>query len=153
LQEMEVLHNCMREALRMCPTFIMVLRKAEQAVKMKVQGKSYVIPKNDIVVVSPTVSMRLKTTFEDPDTFDPDRFAAPREEHKQPYSYLGFGGGVHSCMGQNFAFVQVKTILSVMFREYDIKRVAEEMPEIGYDDMVVGPKGDCSVRYTKRVQA
>jgi sterol 14-demethylase len=153
LQEMEILHNCMREALRMCPTFIMVLRKAEQAVKMKVNDKSYVIPKNDIVVVSPTVSMRLKTTFEDPDTFDPDRFAAPREEHKQPYSYLGFGGGVHSCMGQNFAFVQVKTILSVMFREYDMQRVAEKMPEIGYDDMVVGPKGDCSMRYTKRVKA
>lgn len=99
---------------------------------------------------SPTVSMRLKSTFANPDAFDPDRFAEPREEHKIPYAYLGFGGGLHSCMGQNFAFVQVKTILSIMFREYDIERVAPEMPSIGYDDMVVGPKGDCRVRVTKR---
>jgi sterol 14-demethylase len=153
LQEMELLHNCMKEALRMCPIFIMVLRKAEQACKVKSLGNNFVIPKNDIVVVSPTVSMRLKSTFADPDTFDPDRFAAPREEHKQPYSYLGFGGGLHSCMGQNFAFVQVKTILSIMFREYDIQRVAENMPSVGYNDMVVGPKGDCSIRYKKRVKA
>jgi len=153
LQEMKLLHNCMREALRMCPTFIMILRKAEQAVAMKVNGKAFVIPKNDYVVVSPTVSMRLKSTFPEPDTFDPDRFAAPREEHKQPYAYLGFGGGMHSCMGQNFAFVQVKTILSVIFREYDIERVADKMPDIGYDDMVVGPKGDCSIRYKKRSEA
>ena len=94
--------------------------------------------------------MRLKSTFPNPETFDPDRFAEPREEHKIPYAYLGFGGGLHSCMGQNFAFVQVKTILSVLFREYDIERVAPEMPSIGYDDMVVGPKGDCRVYVTKR---
>jgi sterol 14-demethylase len=151
LQEMEFLHNCMREALRMCPTFIMILRRAEKDIPITVQGRKHVIPKGDFVTVSPTVSMRLKETFSAPDTFDPDRFAAPREEHKKPYSYLGFGGGLHSCMGQNFAFVQVKTILSILFREYEIERVAPEMPAIGYDDMVVGPKGDCTIRYKKRV--
>lgn len=39
--------------------------------------------------------------------FDPDRFGAGREEHKQPFAYLGFGAGMHQCMGQQFAFVQV----------------------------------------------
>jgi sterol 14-demethylase len=151
LNDMETLHNCMREALRLCPTFIMILRKAERDITINVDKETYTIPKNDFVCVSPTVSMRLKTTFPDPNTFDPDRFLAPREEHKKPYAYLGFGGGLHSCMGQNFAFVQVKTILSVLFREYEIERVSEEMPAIGYEDMVVGPKGDCRVRFKKRV--
>ena len=153
LQQMEYLHNCMREALRLCPTFIMILRRAEVDIPITVQNQNYVIPKGDFVCVSPTVSMRLKSTFPNPDDFDPDRFAAPREEHKRPYSYLGFGGGMHSCMGQNFAFLQVKTILSIMFREYNIQRVAPNMPDIGYDDMVVGPKGDCRIQYTKRAVA
>mmetsp|Transcript_13359 Transcript_13359/g.25589 ORF Transcript_13359/g.25589 Transcript_13359/m.25589 type:complete len:488 (-) Transcript_13359:113-1576(-) len=151
LQEMEFLHNCMREALRMCPTFIMILRRAEKDIPITVEGKKFVIPKGDFVTVSPTVSMRLKTTFPEPDKFDPDRFAAPREEHKKPYSYMGFGGGLHSCMGQNFAFVQVKTILSILFREYEIERIEPGMPDINYEDMVVGPKGDCRIRYKKRV--
>jgi len=150
LQNMELLHNCMRETLRMCPTFIMILRKVEREFSIQVSGKKFTIPKNDYVVVSPTVAMRQKATFPDPDTYDPDRYAAPREEHKQPYAYLGFGGGMHSCMGQNFAFLQVKTILSIMVREYEIEPVAKSMPEIGYDDMVVGPKGDCRVRFTKK---
>lgn len=153
LNNMELLHNCMRETLRMCPTFIMILRKVERDFSISVNNTQYTIPKNDYVVVSPTVSMRQKSTFADPDTFDPDRYAPPREEHKQPYAYLGFGGGVHSCMGQNFAFLQVKTILSVMLREYDIQPVAKGMPAIGYDDMVVGPKGDCRVRFTKRTKS
>lgn len=153
IQNMEYLGNCMKESLRLCPTFIMVLRRAECDIDFNLNGKDYVIPEGDYVVVSPTVASRLKSDWKDPDMFDPMRFAPPREEHKKPYSYLGFGGGVHSCMGQNFALLQVKTILSVLFREYEIERVAENMPAVGYEDMVVGPKGDCRVRYRKRAPA
>ncbi len=27
------------------------------------------------------------------------------------YSFCGFGGGTHSCMGESFAYMQIKTIL------------------------------------------
>merc|ERR1711935_157619 len=150
IQQMELLHNSMREALRMCPTFIMLLRKVMKETKVTVDGKTFTIPKDDIVVVSPTVSMRLDSTFKDANTFDPDRFAAPREEHKQPYAYLGFGGGMHSCMGQVFAFVQVKTILSVILKHYILTPESSKLPSIGYNDMVVGPRGNCNVQYEKR---
>jgi sterol 14-demethylase len=150
LQQMEVLHNCMREFLRMCPTFIMLLRKCMKDTTVSVNGTTFKIPKDDLVVVSPTVSMRLDTTFKNPDEFDPDRFAAPREEHKQPYSYLGFGGGMHSCMGQVFAFVQVKAILSVILKHYELTPESDKLPDIGYNDMVVGPRGNCNVTYRKK---
>ena len=103
-----------------------------------------------MVAVSPSVGMRLPHVFSNPDEFDPDRYGPEREEHKIPYAYLGFGGGMHSCMGQNFAFVQVKTILSILFREFEIERIAKDMPELDYENMVVGPKGDCRVRYKRR---
>jgi sterol 14-demethylase len=150
INEMEVLHNCMREALRLCPTFIMLLRTAMKDIKINVQGKDMLIPKGDLVAVSPTVSMRLDTSFPDPDKFDPDRFGPGREEHKLPYAYLGFGGGMHSCMGQVFAFCQVKTVISVLLRDYDLVMEADKLPEIGYNDMVVGPRGNCNVTYTKK---
>lgn len=53
-------------------------------------------------------------------------------------------------MGQQFAFVQVKTILSVLMREYEIEIIADKMPDMDYTAMVVGPKGDCRVRYKRR---
>ena len=47
--------------------------------------------------------------FSRPDEFDPERFAAPREEDKAaPFSFIGFGGGRHGCMGSNFAILQVR---------------------------------------------
>ena len=57
-----------------------------------------------------------------------------------------------SCMGQNFAYMQVKTVLSILFREYEIERIApKEFPDCAYEDMVVGPKQQCIVKYKKRV--
>jgi sterol 14-demethylase len=150
INEMQLLHDCMREALRLCPPLILLIRKAMKDVPVKAAGKQYVIPKGDMVFISPSVGMRLPSVFPNPDTFDPDRYGPGREEHKQPYAYLGFGGGMHSCMGQNFAFIQVKTILSVLFREYKITPLFDKMPDIDYGAMVVGPKGDCRIRYQKR---
>ena len=53
-------------------------------------------------------------------------------------------------MGNAFAFVQVKTILSVLFRNYDIEVVAGKLPDCDYEAVVIGPKGDCRVNYTKK---
>lgn len=153
LNSMALLHDSMKEALRLRPPLILLIRKALKDLAVKAAGKSYTVPKGDMVLVSPTVGMRIPEVFKNPNEFDPDRFGPGREEHKSsPYAYLGFGGGMHSCMGQNFAFVQVKTILSVLFREYDIEMVADQLPDIDYEQMVVGPKGDCRVRYKKRVR-
>jgi len=150
VNEMELLHNCMREVLRLCPTFIMLLRKALKDIDVTVDGKKYTIPEGDIVGVSPTISMRLESTFPNADKFDPDRYGPGREEHKIPYAYMGFGGGRHSCMGQSFAFMQVKTILSVLFSNYELTPYAKTLPPVNYKDMVVGPDGDCRVTITKK---
>ncbi|CAM9456541.1 unnamed protein product [Chrysoparadoxa australica] len=151
--EMELLHNCMKEALRMHPPLIMLMRLAKKDFQVTANGgkDTYTVPKGDIVFTSPAVSMRLPEVFTNPNKFDPDRFA--RGEAKKPYSYLGFGGGMHQCMGQQFGFTQVKTILSILFREYEIEIVDGVVPEPDYTAMVVGPKGPIKARYRKRAKA
>jgi len=152
LNNMQLLHDSMKEALRLRPPLILLIRKALKDLAVKAGGRKYTVPKGDMVLVSPTVGMRLGDVFENPDEFDPDRFGPGREEHKKsPFAYMGFGGGMHSCMGQNFAFVQVKTILSVLLREFDIDMIADELPDIDYKQMVVGPKGDCRISYKRRI--
>lgn len=108
-------------------------------------GETCVIPKDDMVLVSPSVGMRLPEVLKDPGTFDPDRLGPGREERKAPHARLGFGGGMHLCMGQNFGCVQVKTILSVIMRESEMEMISPEMPDVDYEAMAVGPKGDCRV--------
>lgn len=153
VNNMAFLHDSMKEALRLRPPLILLIRKAVKNLPVKVGGQSFTVPKGDMVLISPAVGMRLPEIFKNPEQFDPDRFGPGREEHKlSPGAYVGFGGGMHSCMGEKFGYVQVKTILSVLFREYDLEMVSDVMPDIDYKQMVVGPKGNCNVRYRKRVQ-
>ncbi|CAM9428616.1 unnamed protein product [Sphacelaria rigidula] len=149
LGEMELLHNCMRETLRMYPPLVLLLRMAKKDFTVTSKGRSFTVPKGHYVGASPYASMRLEDTFPQPTKFDPDRFGPGREEHKQPFAFVGFGAGMHQCMGQQFAFVQVKTILSVLLREFEFEMIGD-LPEPNFEALVVGPQGNCTVRYTKR---
>jgi hypothetical protein len=72
-------------------------------------------PQGDIVAASPNFSHVLPTVFERPLAYEPERFAPPREEDKRKaFSFIGFGGGRHACIGQNFAYLQIKAIWSVL---------------------------------------
>ena len=62
-----------------------------------------------MVATSPWFFHRLEHVWTDPLKFDPDRFAPGREEDKRvQFGFIGFGGGRHSCMGYNFAYLQVR---------------------------------------------
>ena len=110
---MEYLQNCVKESLRMHPPLIMLMRMAMKDVKTTLDGKTYTIPKGDIVITSPAVASRMDSVFKNPNDFEPERFMSGREEQKVPFSYLGFGAGMHQCMGQQFGLLQVKTIMSI----------------------------------------
>ena len=149
LAKMEYLQNCIKEALRLHPPLIMLMRMAKQDIETTCDGKKFIIPKGDIVVTSPAVSGRIPSVFANPDSFEPERFGPDRNEQKTPFAYLGFGAGMHACMGQQFGLLQVKSVLSVLLRNFKIEPVDKEFPEADYAAMVVGPKNHLRVRYTK----
>ena len=51
-------------------------------------------------------------------------------------------------MGTNFAYLQIKTILSIMMRNFEMQLV-DPFPEPDYTSMVVGPK-PCRIRFRRR---
>lgn len=67
---------------------------------------------------------------------------------QKPFSFIGFGGGRHGCMGTNFAYLQIKTILSIMLRNFEMELV-DPFPEADYTSMVVGPK-PCRIHFRRR---
>lgn len=148
--QMEYLQNCVKETLRLHPPLIMLMRMALQDVETTTaDGQKYIIPEGDIVVTSPAAASRLSSVFKNPNSFEPERFEPERNEQKPPYAYLGFGAGMHACIGQQFGLLQVKTILSVLLRNYKFEPVEKDFPEPDYTAMVVGPKNHLRIRYTK----
>lgn len=146
LNSMELLHNCVLEALRHFPPLIVLIRKATVDLKYK----EYTIPAGDYVIVAPPLSHRLPEHFENPDEFDPDRFSPPRSEgEKAKWGFIPFGGGRHACLGRRFALMQIKTIWSVLMRNFELEAISD-FPEPDYSAVVVGPKGDCMMRFRRK---
>ena len=87
--------------------------------------------------------------FTHPENFDPDRFDEERKEDKRmPFAFIAFGGGRHQCMGGTFAFMQIKTVLSILIRRFEFELVGD-LPQADFTSMVVGPK-PVALRYRKR---
>ncbi len=150
LVKMDLLHSAMKESLRMHPPLLFLMRKVLEP-RLALKGRFH-IPKNDYIVCSPSVAGMLPEIYAEPNKWDPDRFLQPREEDKvAPYSFLGFGAGRHGCMGEGFAYVQVKTIWSVIMRMFELEVIHDPMPEPNFDALVVVPKkATCTMRYKRK---
>ncbi|PRQ39762.1 putative sterol 14-alpha-demethylase [Rosa chinensis] len=152
LSEMDTLYRCIKEALRLHPPLIMLLRHSHSDFSVQTRdGKEYDIPKGHIVATSPAFANRLPHIFKNPDSYDPDRFAVGREEDKAAgaFSYISFGGGRHGCLGEPFAYLQIKAIWSHLLRNFELELVSP-FPETDWNAMVVGVKGKVMVRYKRR---
>lgn len=150
ITKMDLMHAVMKETLRMHPPLIFLMRKCLEP--RTALGGKYDIPAGDYLFVSPNISGMLGDVYAEPHQFDPSRFLAPRlEDRAAPYSYLSFGSGRHACMGEMFAYLQVKTIWSTALRMYDIEPVNSAFPEANFNSLVVIPKtGSCLIKYKRR---
>ena len=145
LSKMDLLHCCMKEALRLYPPIVVMLRYVQN----NLEYKGYSIPKGDIVVACPPISHRMPEIYADPEAFDPDRFMPERNEGSAKNAYIAFGGGRHACLGEKFGYLQVKTIWSILMRNFDFELV-DPLPLVDHSTLVVGPHQPCRVKYTRK---
>ncbi len=107
------------EALRLYPPFWMVDRMA----LADDRAGDLDIPKGSTVVVFIYGTHHSPQYWEQPETFDPERFAKAKEKLQTPFSHLPFGAGPRGCIGGNYAMLQMLMILSVLLRKYDFNLV------------------------------
>jgi cytochrome P450 len=70
------------------------------------------VPKGTKLMLGIYATQRMEPWWQDPDTFDPERFGdARREDATHKYAWTPFGGGVHKCIGMHFGSMEVKAIM------------------------------------------
>lgn len=146
LKQLVYLEACIKEAERLHPPLVMLMRKAVKPFVFE----GCTIPAGDLVLVSPAVSHRIANVFAAPASYDPQRFLPGREEDRRtPYGLIGFGGGKHRCIGLAFAYQQVKVIWSVLLRRFELT-LADPHPRPDFSTFVIGPRAPCIVHYRRR---
>jgi len=158
IRSLSYMDQVLKESLRITPPLIQVMRM----VKKDIEYGNYKIPAGHYIAVSPTATHHIKEYYPEPEKFDPERFATDAAsasaagDDEQPtkggrYTYLPFGAGRHRCIGEGFAYVQIKTLWSTILSQYEILPDGP-MPKPDYQSLVVLPSNPCNIRYKKRVQ-
>ncbi len=135
----------LKETERLNPVAYVLMRTAQEDIELS----GYRIPKGSSVFLSPTLSHRLPEVWTLPELYDPERFGPERAEDKLPYSLIGFGGGTHRCAGVNFAYQEMKVILTMLLQRYELKLI-DESPQPVAGARTKWPKSPCRVQYRLR---
>ncbi len=103
-----LLRQCLDEALRLYPPAPRFDRQALMADRLG----DIDIAKGDIVSIWPWVVHRHARLWDNPDSFDPERFSAARKAALHRYQYIPFGAGPRICVGARFAIVEALIALT-----------------------------------------
>jgi cytochrome P450 len=104
----------LEESLRLYPPAPIISR---DSIGSDVVGGIAIRPHTSIMI-SPWVLHRHTTLWDDPDYFDPERFAPGRRETIPRFAYIPFGTGPRVCIGMGFAMQEALIILSALFRRF-----------------------------------
>ena len=133
LNKLIYMEMTLMEALRMYPPLWVFTREPIEDVKIG----GYTLRKGSTVFISPYITQRDPRYFPDPDRFIPERFALGSGEHIPRYAYFPFGAGPRVCIGQSFALTEMKLVLALMLRTYQLRLV---------DGQQVTPKTSANLR-------
>ena len=84
----------------------------------------YEIPKNTYIAAGPLVLHNDERYWEDPLTFNPERFEDPTITHE---AYFPFAGGAHTCLGKFFASYLFKNVVYKLVDNFQIISTNEEL--------------------------
>ena len=140
-----LLRAILEESLRLYPP---VPRFDREAVAADRLGEHEVRP-GDLVSIWPWIMHRHKRLWDDPDRFDPGRFAGGRKQDRHRFQYLPFGAGPRSCVGARLAMAEALTILACWLAHWEFRPVPGR--EVRVSGMVtLRPKGGLPLLLDRR---
>ncbi|XP_031629862.1 probable cytochrome P450 4aa1 [Contarinia nasturtii] len=116
IREMRYLEQCIKETLRLYPSVPLIARKVTEDFRC---GK-YTIPSGSNILIFPYATHRLSSIYPNPEHFDPERFSPKQCENRHPYAFIPFSAGPRNCIGYKFAFIEIKTVISTILREFEL---------------------------------
>jgi sterol 14-demethylase len=141
----------------------MILRKVLRP--LNYPGTNYVIPPGNYIAASPIATQVDEKFYKDAYKFIPSRWENIVEEDTGETVDFGFGkiagggarnpnlpfgAGRHRCIGESFAYVQLKTVVSTFLRMYEISLTEKGIPASDFTKMFVQPVLPVEVNYTPR---
>lgn len=179
LRELPILDSVIRETLRIHPPIHSIMRKVRDDIPVPATYAApskdgiYIVPRGNYVLASPLMSQTDPVVWKDSLAWDPARWSDPEGVAANAYKmyadengekidygfgavskgtespYQPFGAGRHRCIGEQFAYLQLGTIISTFIRHLEF-RLPAKIPDHNYHTMITMPKKPRTIYYRRR---
>jgi len=112
VKHLVITEQVIKEAMRLYPPASVVSRRSVKATRLhNLQIQS------DAVIMMPIfVIHRHRLNWNNPNAFDPERFAPGQDRERPRHAFMPFGAGRRSCIGASFALLEATVILATLVR-------------------------------------
>ncbi|KAK4694348.1 hypothetical protein P7C71_g3215, partial [Lecanoromycetidae sp. Uapishka_2] len=166
VQSLPLAMNVIRETLRLHPTIHSIMRKVKNP--LPIEGTNWIVPTSHVLLAAPATLGKSDEYFPNADEWDPhrwDKIADPKDQEKEKMdygyglvstgadsTYLPFGAGRHRCIGEQFAYVQLAIIVTIMVRTFKFQNVEGKkgVVKTDYSSMFARPMEPALVQWEKR---
>ena len=117
VQQLDVIKRAFMETLRLHSVVPLTMRMVSNSFEFA----GCTVPAGRQVVLPFTLAHHLPEYFPNPERFDIDRFAPPRNEHQQSGIYMPFGLGTHHCIGSHLAEFVTTAAMATILHDVDVR--------------------------------
>ncbi|MFE2456733.1 bifunctional cytochrome P450/NADPH--P450 reductase [Streptomyces sp. NPDC059402] len=139
------LGQILRETLRLHPTAPAFGLTPSEATSLG----GYRVEAGEHVMVMLPVLHRDPAVWQNPEEFNPDRFAPERMEQIPEYAWMPFGHGARACIGRPFALQEATLVLAMMLQHFDIALADPDYRMTISETLTLKPK-DLAIRAVAR---
>ncbi|SDX77916.1 cytochrome P450 [Halobellus clavatus] len=125
-RELDYIERVLQESMRLYPPVYALFREP----KLDVRLGGYRIPRGSAVMLSQWVVHRSERWYDNPETFDPDRWLPERRTERPRFAYFPFGAGPRHCIGKHLAMLEAKLIVGTVAQAYELDYVRDEPFEL-----------------------
>ncbi|XP_050681329.1 cytochrome P450 4c3-like isoform X2 [Leptidea sinapis] len=149
LSKMQYLECCIKESLRLYPPVPFISRRLTEPVKLS----NFDVPKGSMCHIHIYDLHRQESVYKNASQYDPDRFSPENCIGRPHYAYIPFSAGPRNCIGQKFAMMELKSIVSAVLRRFKLVPVTRSTDLKFNADFILRNSGPIHIRFLKRDQS
>jgi len=145
VRELDYLEWVIQEAMRLYPPVYTMFREPTEDVELS----GYPMEAGTTLMIPQWGVHRSERFYDDPETFDPERWKPERANERPRFAYFPFGGGPRHCIGKHLAMLEAQLIIATTAQQYELEFLGETPLEL-MPSLTAHPRQEMSMRVQER---